>query len=77
MLVAHGIMSVFMGNPQNIFLNDSSEATARNASIPAAVDTPHGAITSEKVIRHNHKAQGRFWGTGTVTSVNRYHLLKT
>ena len=29
------------------------------------------AITSEKVIRHNRKAQGRFGGTGTVPSVNR------
>gem|GEM_PF-6000451 len=38
---------------------------------------PPGVITSDKVIRHNHKAQGRFGGTGTVPSVNGYHLLKT
>jgi len=39
------------------------------ASAPAAV-APPGAITPEKVIGHNRKAQGRFGGTGTVPSVN-------
>jgi hypothetical protein len=45
-------------------------ATACNASAPAA-STPTGAITPDKVIRHNRKAKGRFGGTGTVPSVNR------
>jgi len=38
--VAAGIVFVFMGNPQNIFLNALFWATARNDSAPAAVASP-------------------------------------
>jgi len=50
------------------FSQRSFWATVRNLSAPAAVTSPPGAITQEKVILHNRAAQGRFGGTGTVPS---------
>jgi hypothetical protein len=48
--------------PQNISLNALFWATACNASAPPPLWQPLGAITPEKVIRHNRKTQGRFGG---------------
>ena len=50
-----------------IFFSTLLEATARNASAPAAAASL-GVIIPERVIQHNHKAQGRFGGTGTFPS---------
>jgi|GEM_PF-5271084 len=52
MLVAPGIMSVFMGNIQDIFLNGSIGATACNTPEPAS-----GACPLE------HYLQRRFYNT--------------
>ncbi len=55
---------------RNLFFSMLLEATARTASAPAAVASL-SVIIPEKVIQHNHKAQGWFGGTGTVPSDNR------
>ena len=54
-----------------IFFSTLLGAAARDASAPAAVASPSGAIIPEKVIQHNHNAQGRFGRTGIVPSDNK------
>ena len=71
-----------MRAPSPLGLSEARRGSAVFTNMLIDTDPPRGhppwSDNSEKVIQHNHKAQGRFGGTGTVPSVKLmlYNLLK-